>query len=59
MELKISQLSLVKIFQMGRLETVNPRSEHYSPKVESSIPTEGNFLLNLIYYNTVLAELAE
>ena len=29
-ELKIPQLTLAKIAQMGRYETVNTRSEHYS-----------------------------
>ena len=37
MELKIPQLTLAKIAQLARHETVNTRSEHYSPRVEGSI----------------------
>ena len=42
MELKITQLTLAKIAQMGRYDTQNTRSEHYSPRVEGSIPVGGN-----------------
>ena len=41
------QLTLAKKAQLARHETVNTRSEHYSPRVEGSIPVRGNFLLNL------------
>ena len=34
-ELKIPQLTLSKIAQLARHETVNTRSEHYSPRVTS------------------------
>ena len=53
-ELKIPQLT-----QMGRHETVNTRSVHYSPRVEGSSPVRGNFLMDLFCSNTTLAELAE
>ena len=33
---------------MGRHETVNTRSEHYSPRVEGSIPVRGNFSAEFI-----------
>ena len=58
-ELKIPQLTLAKITQMGRHETVNTRSVHYSPRVEGSSPVRGNFLMDLFCSNTTLAELAE
>ena len=48
MELKIPQLALAKIAQMGRHETVNTRSEHYSPRVEGSIPVRDNFFAEII-----------
>ena len=59
MELKIPQLTLVKIAQLGRHGTVNTRSEHYSPRVAGSIPVSGNFFLNLLCTDTILAELPE
>ena len=40
------QLTLAKIAQFGRYETVNIRGEHYSPRVVGSIPVRavrGNF----------------
>ena len=43
MELKILQLALAKIAQLGSHETVNT-SEHYSPRVAAG--SRGNFLLN-------------
>ena len=49
MELKILQLILAKMAQIGRHETVNTRSEHYSPGVESSIPVRGNFYVEFIF----------
>ena len=48
MELKISELTLAKIAQMGRHQTVHIRSEHYSPRVEGSIPVGGNFFAEFI-----------
>ena len=59
MELKIIQLTLVKIAQLGRCDTVNTRSEHHSPRVAGSIPVRGNFFaeVNLFCSNTILAEL--
>ena len=39
--LNIPQLTLAKIVQLGRHETVNTRSEHYSPSVAGSIPVRG------------------
>ena len=50
MELKIPQLTLAKIAQMGKHETVNIRSEHYSSRVEGSTPvvlanTDAKFIL--------------
>ena len=56
MELEIPQLTFDKIAQLRRHETVNTRSEHYSPWVASSILLRGNYLLNLFCYNTILAE---
>ena len=47
-ELKIPQLTLAKIAQMGRHDIVNTRSEHYSPRVEGSIPVRGNFFAEFI-----------
>ena len=58
-ELKIPQLTLAQIAQMGRHETVNIRSEHYSPMVTGSILIRGNFLLKLFCSNIILAELEE
>ena len=48
MELKIPHLTLAKITQMGMHETVNTRSEQYSPRVEGSISVTGNFCAELI-----------
>ena len=48
LELKIPELTLAKIAQMGRHETEHTRYEHYNPKVEDSIPMKGNFLLKLV-----------
>ena len=42
-ELKIPQLTLWKIAQMGRHETVNTKIEVYSHRAEGSIPVRGNF----------------
>ena len=53
------ELTLAQIAQMGRHETVNIRSEHYSPMVTGSILIRGNFLLKLFCSNTTLAELEE
>ena len=47
-ELKMPQLTLVKIAQMGRHETVNTKSENYGPRVEGLIPVRDNFLLKII-----------
>ena len=49
MEYKIPQLTLAKIARMGRYETVNTRSEHYSPRVKGSIPVTGNFFAKFIF----------
>ena len=49
MELKIPQLTLAKIAQMGRHENVNTRSEHYSSRIKGSIPVRGNFFAEFIY----------
>ena len=48
MELKIPQLTLAKIAQLARHETVNTRREHYSPRVPGSIPVRGNFFVEFI-----------
>ena len=48
MELRIPQLTLAKIAQMGRHETVSTRSDHHSPRVEGSIPVRGNFVTEFI-----------
>ena len=60
-ELKIPQLTLAKITQMGRHESVETRSEHYrqylGSRVQSMLAT--TFLLNLFCSNTILAELTE
>ena len=58
-KLKIPQLTVAKIAQLGRHETVNARSEHYSLRIAGLIPVRGNFLLNLFCSNTILAELPE
>ena len=47
-ELKIPQLTLAKIAEMGRHETVSIRSEYYSPKIEGTIPVRGNFCTEII-----------
>ena len=54
MELKIPQLTLAKIAQIGRHETVNTKSEHYSPRLEGSIPVRGNVFADfiLLKYNS-------
>ena len=57
MKINIPQLTLAKIAQMGRHETVDKRSEHYSPGVQSLL--EANFLRNLFGSSTILVELAE
>ena len=53
------QLTLVKIAQMGRHETVNTESENYGPRLEGLIPVRGNFLLKLFCSNSIQEELAE
>ena len=53
------ELTLAQKPQMGGHETVNIRSEHYSPMVTGSILIRGNFLLKLFCSNTTLAELEE
>ena len=48
---KIPQLTLSKVAQMGRYENVNnvnTRSEHHSPRFESSISVKGNFFVEFI-----------
>ena len=40
-------------------DTVSTRSEHCSPRVASSIPVGGNFLLNLFCSNKFLRELPQ
>ena len=40
--------SLVKIAQVGRHDTVNIRSEHYSSRAEGSIPIRANFFAEFI-----------
>ena len=54
MELKITQLALGKIAQMGRHETLNTGSEHHSLRVQGSIPVRGNFFVEfiLLLYNS-------
>ena len=47
-ELNIPLLALAKIVQLGRHETVNTRSEHYSPSVVGSIPVRGKFFAEFI-----------
>ena len=37
-----------KLDQLDRCETVNARSEHYSPMVAGSIPTGGKFFTEFI-----------
>ena len=54
-KLKIPQLTLAKIAQMGRHETVNTRSEHY--RAQSLLKV--TFLFNLFCSNTILADLTE
>ena len=48
MELKIPQLIIAKIAQLGRHDTVNTRNEHNSYMVEGSIPVRGNFFAEFI-----------
>ena len=54
MELKIPQLILAKIAHMGTHETVNTRSEHYSPRVKGSTLVRGIFFAEfiLLQYNS-------
>ena len=59
MELNIPQLILAKITQLGRHETANTSSEHFSLRVAGSIPVRGKILLNLFYSNSILAELPD
>ena len=59
MELNIPQLTLAKIAQLRRYDSVNTRSEHYSPRVLGSIPVGGKFLLKLFCSNAILAVMAE
>ena len=64
-KLKIPQLTLAMIAQLGRHDTVDTRSEHYSPsvsgsipvRVTGSIPVRVTFLQNLFCSNTILVEL--
>ena len=49
-ELKIPQLTLAKIAQMGRHKTENTRNEHYSPRVEGSIPVRGNIFAQFVSF---------
>ena len=48
LELNIPQLTLAKIAQLGKHETVNTRSEHYSPGLEATIPVRSNFFAEFI-----------
>ena len=47
-ELKIPQLILAKIAQMGKHENINMRSEHNRPRVEGAVPVRGNFFAEFI-----------
>ena len=58
-ELKIIQLTIANIAQMGRHETVNTRSENYSPGLEGSIPVRDNFFSDFILLKYNLADLTE
>ena len=49
MQLTIPQLTLAKIAQMGKYETVNTRSEHYNHRVKASIPVRGNSYAEFIW----------
>ena len=53
-ELNMPQLILAKIAQLGRHETVNTRSVHFSSGVAGSIPVIGNFFAEfiLLLYNS-------
>ena len=57
--LKCQSFKQWKLSQMRRHETVNTKREHYSPRVASLIPEIDNFLLNLLWSNTILEELQE
>ena len=48
MELNIPKLTLAKIAQMRRHETVNIRSEHYNHRIAASIPVRANFFAEFI-----------
>ena len=54
MELTLSQLTLAKIVQLGRYDTVKTRSEYYSLQVTGSIPVRCNFFIEfiLLQYNS-------
>ena len=47
-ELKIPQLTLAEIAQMGRHGIVGTRGEHYSLGGKGSIPIGGNFFAEFI-----------
>ena len=57
--LKSQSFKQWELAQLAKHETVNTRSEHYSPRVMGSIPVRGIFLLNLFCSNTILVELSE
>ena len=46
--LKSQSFKQWELAQLKRDETVNTRSEHYSPMVKSSIPVTGNFFAEFI-----------
>ena len=56
-ELNIPELTLAKIVQLGRHETVYTGSEHFSPRVACLIHVRGSFLPTLFSSNTILVEL--
>ena len=49
-ELKIPQLTIANMAQLGRHQTIiNTRSEHYSPRVTGSIPVTGNLFTQIVH----------
>ena len=58
-QLNVPELTFAKTAQLGRHESVNTRSEYFSPWVPRSIPIGGYFFAELFYSNTILEKLSE
>ena len=58
-QLNVPELTFAKTAQLGRHESVNTRSEYFSPWVPGSIPVGINFFAELFCSNTIVKKLPE